>query len=137
VQLASSQGRGLAFVFVADVTAIQPEGLFGSSGPSAVAVRQEMIWTGTVLLRIAKLQAARAGVDAELFIRHGSVREEVASVARQIGATLVLLGAPRGSTGDISDDSAVSSLARAIRDEADVRVEVTIPEEPSSGASPP
>ncbi len=127
MELARSEERPLIFLFVADPGPLQAESFFGSGPAASRTLLEEMAWTGRVLLRIARFQALRAGVDAEIVVRVGNVKVEIEKCAIECEAAMVLLGAPRGASADISADSPVSRLARAIRDSSGVEVLIVAP----------
>jgi nucleotide-binding universal stress UspA family protein len=92
IGLAKEQGKPLVFLFVVDThfldrteRAVRPD-----------IVVEEIARMGRFLLTMAQERAAAAGVQAEVRIRRGELREELINAVREEGADLVILGRPTG-----------------------------------------
>ncbi len=122
IRLAKEANAPLAFLFVADKRL--PNEYDGSLEG---AIEEELIWFGRVLLNVAKERAARAGIEAAVFVAIGRVKEEILRYLEQVEAGLLVLGAPRDTTIIFGDD-AIERFAAEISEECGVRVEIARPE---------
>ena len=93
------------------------------------ALASELAWMTEVLARLAMQQAQQQGVDARLVIRKGDVRSEIGRYLRESEASLLLLGAPRGTTANVFGDDAVEQFADFIQKSTGVPVEIARPED--------
>ena len=89
IELAKERGDTLLFLYVVDLRFLDK-----TTGSGVVDVEQEMTKMGEFLLLMAKERAAEQGVVAETVYRKGTVREVLKDVAREEGASLVVLGSP-------------------------------------------
>ncbi|HIE37956.1 MAG TPA: universal stress protein [Anaerolineales bacterium] len=92
IGLAKEQGKPLIFLFVVDThfldrteRAVRPD-----------VMVEEMARMGKFLLMMAQERAVAAGVQTEVRIRRGELREELVGAVREEGADLVILGRPTG-----------------------------------------
>jgi nucleotide-binding universal stress UspA family protein len=92
IALAKEQGDTLVFLYVVDLHFLDK-----TSAPLVVDVEGELAKMGTFLLLMAKERATEQGVAAETIWREGRVREVLKQVARETGASLVVLGRPAGA----------------------------------------
>jgi nucleotide-binding universal stress UspA family protein len=118
IALAREQGHTLVFLYVADVSFLDRV-----AAPLVVDIEGELERLGRVQLALACEQAAAAGVEAQASVRHGHLQAEVVAAARDLGATLVVLGRPREGA-PVFDDDALRSLATHLRAEIGVEVRV-------------
>jgi nucleotide-binding universal stress UspA family protein len=123
IDRARESGDELIFLFVADST-IQDH----VDAALKPAVREELLWMGNAMLQIAKQRAGVRHIDVSLVVREGDVQEEIASFLRESSASLLLLGAPRGTTETIFGDDAIEQFALKITEATGVAVEVVRPE---------
>jgi nucleotide-binding universal stress UspA family protein len=93
------------------------------------AVREEMIWLGKALLYVAEKRASDAGLKAETVILMGDVQDEICSYLTEHKASILLLGAPRGTTAELSGDDAIERFASRIMKNSGVDVQIVRPEE--------
>jgi nucleotide-binding universal stress UspA family protein len=129
IERARETGRPLVFLYVAD------PGSLGDVGHALeAAVREELIWMGKALLRIAQRRAKQEGLTCALVIREGSVRDEIAQYLTTHKAGLLLLGAPRGIAANVfsgqpenSDEPAIERFAADIHHSTGVPVEIVSP----------
>jgi nucleotide-binding universal stress UspA family protein len=124
IERAKESEKDLVFLFVAD-SAMQER----VEETLQMAVRDELIWMGNVMLQIAKLRAGARDMDVRLKVRVGQVREEIEQFLQESNADLLLLGAPRGTTATVFGDDAIEQFARMIQADTGIRVEVIRPEE--------
>jgi len=92
------------------------------------AVRSELTWLGKALVNAAQQRARSAKVDAEVVIREGELKEEICSFIKESNASMLLLGAPRGTTATVFGDDAVEKFASSVQNETGVPVHVIRPE---------
>jgi hypothetical protein len=97
IEYARERVQKLVFLFVIDVSVL--EDVDDKLRP---AVRDEMAWLGLALLGIAHQRAEDAGIESEIVIRDGLVRDEISRFIKERSAELLLLGAPRGMRDEIS-----------------------------------
>jgi len=116
-------GKRLIFLYVMD-----PHTVGKFDGKLLPAVKAELEWMGSTLLRIAQQRAQLLGLDTEIVIRHGDVRQEIGRFLSESQAELLLLGAPRGTSANVFGDDAVEQFAIAIQEKTHVPVEVVRPE---------
>jgi hypothetical protein len=72
--------------------------------------------------------ALLAGVTAEIVIREGEVRLVIDEFLQESEATILFLGAPRGTTANVFGDDAIEQFAQKIHKETGVKVEIARPE---------
>jgi len=118
IDMARELGHALIFLYVADASFLDR-----IAAPVVVDVKRELERMGRFQLALACSQAAAAGVEAEAVVRHGHLQPELLAAARDLGATIVVLGRPREGA-PVFDNDALKSFAARIRAEtgADVRV---------------
>lgn len=121
---ARRSGNGLVFLYVT-----APDGMIQEDVDLQTAVSAELSWVGQALLRIAQKRANAADITAELVIRKGQVREEIARYLQETDVDLMLLGAPRGTTPHIIGDDAVERFAQFLESETGVTTRVIRPDQ--------
>jgi nucleotide-binding universal stress UspA family protein len=102
----------------------------------AEALREEMLWMGKTLLRIAERRAAEANLTVSLVIREGAVRDEICRFVTEAQAELLLLGAPRDSTTNIFGDDEIETFAGSIHATTGVPVKIIRPESIATQMAP-
>jgi predicted aconitase/predicted aconitase with swiveling domain len=108
----------LIYVYVVDLTTAGH--LTASEAPM---VQEELTWLGRVLLRMAQRRASQSGVQAEMYIGYGRVREAIETFLKEQKADLFLIGAPRAAVArDVFQD--VVQFARSIEERTGVKTEV-------------
>ena len=123
IRRAKESGQPLVFLYVTDSHSL---GEFDEM--LETAVREELDWLGETLLRTAQRRADAAQLHSEVRIRQGNVREEICRFLEECNASLLMLGAPRGTTANVFGDDAVEQFALDIMDKTHVQVEVIRPE---------
>jgi len=116
IELARQRGDTLIYLYVAD-----PSFLDRIAAPVVVDVEGELERMGRFQLALACEQASAQGVDVQGVVRHGHLQTELVSAARELGATLIVLGTPRGEAS-VFDEEALLSFAARIRKETGVEV---------------
>ncbi|MDX1687058.1 MAG: universal stress protein [Candidatus Promineifilaceae bacterium] len=122
IDRAKETDERLIFLYVVDLPLIEEydEALTG-------AMRAEFQWLGEALLRVAQQRAERERVDAEIAIREGGVKEEIETFLRESDASVLMLGAPRGTTPNVFGDDAIERFARTIESDTGVAVKIVRP----------
>jgi nucleotide-binding universal stress UspA family protein len=95
------------------------------------AMHAEFHWLANALLNIARQRAERAGLSAEVIVREGVVKDEIEQFLRDNEASMLLLGAPRGTSPQFGDE-AIERFAHAIEEDTGVPVTVVRPEDHES-----
>lgn len=117
----------LIFLFVIDISSLED-----ADEKLRPAVRDELAWLGQALLQIAHQRAQDAGIDSEIVIREGLVRDEICRFIEEHPAEVLLLGAPRGITATVFGDDVVEKFAEAVEKESGVPVEIVRPQDVNS-----
>ena len=124
IQLAKRSGNPLVFLYV-----VAPGDTDDISFALQEAIREELIWLGKALLYVAEKRARDAGLKAETVVLLGDVQDEISRYLTEHNATVLLLGAPRGTTAELSGDDAVERFATRINENSGVDVQIVRPEE--------
>ena len=114
----------LVFLFVIDISS-----LYDADDKLRQAVLAEMSWLGHALLQIAHQRALSAGIDSEIVIREGQVRDEICRFLDERSAEILLLGAPRGTTATIFGDDVVEQFAASVEKATGIPVEIVRPQQ--------
>ena len=118
IALAKKRGDELAFLYIIDLRFLDK-----TAAPIMVDVENELGELGNFLLLIAKERACEEGVKTQTLCRKGNVREEIKKAAREIGATLVVLGRPREKSSAFQLSN-LQTFAKEIEDETGVEVHI-------------
>ncbi|MFQ5422120.1 MAG: universal stress protein, partial [Anaerolineae bacterium] len=123
IRIADSQNKHLIFLYVIDTSDMVPmdEGLLP-------AIKKEMFWLGRTLVLIAQKRARLEGIQADVALRDGDVPTEIGKFLQEANASLLLLGAPRGTTANVFGDDAVELFAAEIEERTGVPVQLVRPE---------
>ncbi len=119
IALAKERGLPLVFLYVVDThfldrteRAVRPD-----------VVMEEMDRMGGFLLAMAQERAAAQGVQAEVSVRRGELKEELIAAVREEGADLVVLGRPTGE-GSTFRPGGLEALAAQIEQETGAEVRI-------------
>jgi nucleotide-binding universal stress UspA family protein len=123
IERAKRVGQPLVFLYVAAPGSIETE-----NGALQEAVQEELIWLGKALLHVARHRARDSGLEAQTVILVGDVQDEICHYLTEHQASILLLGAPRGTTAELLGDDAVERFAARIMDNSGVAVQVIRPE---------
>lgn len=124
IQRAKAEQRPLFFLYVAD-----PDSLDDDVDPGLkTAVLSELTWMGETLLRMAQRRADSEFLPSEIHIRQGEVRQEICRYLLEHDITLLMLGAPRGTTANVFGDDAIEQFAQSIQEQTHVPVEIVRPD---------
>ena len=122
IERAKDSGLPLVFLYIAS-----PNSLQTFDPAMQPAVQDELTWMGKALLHIAKQRANAADLETTIVIREGDVREEICRFLVESDASLLLLGAPRGTSANVFGDDAVELFAQELLEESGVAVEIVRP----------
>jgi hypothetical protein len=125
IDKAKRYGNPLVFIYVATPGELEDH----RSSVLQRAVEDELIWLGKALLYVAQKRAQDAGLKAETVILVGDVQDEICTYLTEHKASILLLGAPRGTTAELSGDDAVERFAARITEHSGVKVQIVRPEE--------
>lgn len=125
IQRSRESGNPLIFLYITD-----PHSLGTYDESLAPYVHDELEWMGETLLRTAQRRADAAQIHSEAWVRQGDVQEEICRFIADVGASLLLLGAQRGTTANVMGDDAVEQVAQKIMNVTGIKVEVIRPEGP-------
>ena len=118
IALARERGDELIFLYVADASFLNR-----IAAPLVVDVEGELDRMGRFQLAMACEQAAAQGVKARAVVRHGRLQTELTVVAREMDATLVILGRPRAGL-PVFDDEALRAFVARLRQQTGAEVRV-------------
>jgi hypothetical protein len=122
IRRARADTKRLVFLYVIDINSL---GQIEQSLTSAV--RAELIWLGKALVKVAQKRARAQQVIADVAIREGGVREEIGRFLQESAASLLLLGAPRGTSATVFGDDAIEQFAMSVHKETGVPVQIVRP----------
>lgn len=89
IELAKENNAKLVFIFVADVRFLEHY-----TAPRVPSMEGEMEHLGEFLLLMAKERAEKSGVEADFTVRKGDFRAALIEAAKDVGASLIVLGRP-------------------------------------------
>lgn len=121
---AKATNKPLVFLYVAPATNYEHE-----SAGLQLAIRKELVWLGKALLYVAKNRAENAGIPAKMVILEGNVVDEISNYLNESKASLLFLGAPRGTTAKLIGDDAIERFAARLQENTKVEVRIVRPEE--------
>lgn len=116
IELAKEHGDVLLFLYIVDLHFLDK-----TAAPIVVDVEDELSDMGEFLLLMAKERAEQQGVQTKTSVRKGSVRKEIKRIAKEEGATYVVLGKPAGTESAFEIDS-LQKFAEEIEKETGARV---------------
>jgi len=122
VDRAGEAGQDLLYLAILD------DEQFGDLSPAlADTVRSELQWLLRAQLRMVNLQTD-PDVKSTIEIRQGDVEDEVISAAKNLGADLILLGAPLPKDSGAARRRSIDELVEVLRRETGADVEIVGPE---------
>ena len=118
IALAKEQGDELVFLYVVDISFLDQ-----TAGAIVVDVESSLEKLGQFQLVMAQERAAAQGLEVQAIVRQGQLAAELAEVAKEIEATLIVLG---GSTGPDAafQNSTLQTFAADLQIETGVEVRV-------------
>ena len=124
ITLAKQTGRQLVFLYIIESRVYE-----ALEEPMRPIVRAELYWLAKTLLRIAGNRAKEADLQPSLIIREGNVRDEISEVVKNVGASCLLLGAPRHRKANTFGEDAIIDFAKSIQQATGVNVQIEWPKE--------
>ncbi len=125
IQRAKAEARPLIFLYVADTHSLDKDVV----KELQTAVLAELTWMGETLLRMAQRRADAAQLPSEVRIRQGHVRQEIGRFLMENDVSLLMLGAPRGTTANVFGDDAIEQFAETIQKETHIPVNIVRPDQ--------
>ena len=116
IGLAKERGDELAFLYVADSSFLNK-----TAAAVVVDVDDELAHMGEFLLSMAAERASEREVEAKTVIRTGVVREVLPEVAKELGATTIVLGRPSGEDSHF-DAEGYEKFVQALESETQAQV---------------
>jgi nucleotide-binding universal stress UspA family protein len=95
IALAQETNLPLNFLYIVNL-----DFLTHTTGSRIQTITEEMHQMGEFILLTAQATAAQHGVEAEGFVRHGDVREEIIGLCREVAADYLVLGQPKTEQGE-------------------------------------
>jgi nucleotide-binding universal stress UspA family protein len=118
IALAKEQGDELIFLYVADVSFLNQ-----TAAPLVVDVESRLAKMGRFQLAMAQERATAEGIPAQTVVRHGRLRAELAAVAKELDADLIVLGRPLGQEA-IFDEATLQVFAAVLQSETGAEVRI-------------
>lgn len=118
IALAKERGDTVLFLYI-----VNKQFLDKTAAPIVVDVDDELSDMGEFLLLMARERAEKQGVETETMLRKGNVRAEIKRVAKEVGASTVVLGSPAGKESAFQIES-LKAFAKQI--EAETEAEAII-----------
>jgi nucleotide-binding universal stress UspA family protein len=116
IELAAQSSDDLAFLYVADSSFLNK-----TAAAVVVDVEDELVNMGEFLLAMAEERALKKGVQATSIVRIGVVREILLEVAKELGASTIILGRPAGESSRFQETD-FENFIRAIEAETQAKV---------------
>ena len=118
IALAKEQGDELVFLYVVDISFLNQ-----TAAPVVVDVESRLEKLGQFQLVMAQERAAAQDIIAQTIVRKGQLRAELVAVAKEIGATLIVMGRSLGPDAAF-EDAALQVFAADLQTETGVEVRI-------------
>jgi nucleotide-binding universal stress UspA family protein len=118
IALTKEQGDELVFLYVADISFLNQ-----TAAPVVVNVESRLEKLGHFQLVMAQERAAAQGIKAQAIVRTGHLRAELIAVAKEIGATSIVMGSSLGPDAAF-EDLALQAFAADLQTETGVEVRI-------------
>ncbi len=118
IALTKEQGDELVFLYVADVSFLNQ-----TAAPVVVDVESRLEKLGQFQLVMAQERAAAQGIIAQTIVRTGHLRAELVAVAKEIGATLIVMGRSLGPDAAF-ENAALQVFAADLQTETGIEVRI-------------
>jgi len=118
IALAKEQGDELVFLYVVDISFLNH-----TAAPLVVDVESRLEKLGQFQLVMAQERAAAQDIIAQTIVRKGHLRDELVSVAKEIGATLIVMGHSLGPDAAF-EDLALQVFAADLKTKTGVEVRI-------------
>ena len=118
VSLAKEQNARLIFLYV-----VSHELFLSSSNARGESIVKELSRMGEFVLLMAQSKAARVGVAAETFVRHGNISEQIMAACEENSAEILIMGKPKDENGvSFFAQETQETLAKSVESEYGVQV---------------
>lgn len=118
ISLAKEVSLPLYFLYVVNL-----DFLSHTQSSRVSTISEEMAEMGEFILLTAQEKAGKQGITAEGVIRHGKVREEIVTLAKELSADYVVLGLPQGQReADIFVIDRIKEFGKTIEQETGAAV---------------
>jgi nucleotide-binding universal stress UspA family protein len=118
IALTKEPGDELVFLYVADISFLNQ-----TAAPVVVNVESRLEKLGHFQLVMAQERAAAQGIKAQAIARTGHLRAELIAVAKEIGATSIVMGSSLGPDAAF-EDLALQAFAADLQTETGVEVRI-------------
>ncbi|MBE0529117.1 MAG: universal stress protein [Thermoleophilia bacterium] len=118
IALAKTKGDELIFLYVADISFLDQMAI-----PLVVNVESRLEKLGHFQLVMAQERAAAQGIEAQAIVRIGHLRAELVDVAKEIGATIIVMGRSLGPESAFTD-AAIKAFVADLQTETGVEVRI-------------
>ncbi len=118
VSLAKEQRARLIFLYVVSL-----ELFLSSSSARGESIAKELSRMGEFVLLMAQSKAAKAGVAAETFVRHGNISEQILAACDEMSVELLVMGKPQqGNKESFFTSTAQEDFGKKAEKECEVQV---------------
>jgi len=118
IALAKRQDDELIFLYVVDISFLNQ-----TAAPLVVDVESRLEKLGQFQLVMAQERAAAQGIIAQAIVRTGHLRAELVAVAKEIGATLIVMGRSLGPDAAF-ENASLQVFADDLQTETGVEVRI-------------
>ena len=118
IALAKEQGDELVFLYVADTSFLNQ-----TAAPLVVDVESRLEKLGHFQLVMAQERAAAQEIIAQAIVRTGQLRSELIAVAKEIDATLIVMGGSLGPDAAF-ENASLQAFADDLQTETGVEVRI-------------
>ena len=118
IALAKQLGDELVFLYVVDINFLNH-----GAAPLVVNLESRLEKLGMFQLVMAQERSAAQGVIAQTIVRRGHLRAELGIVAKEIGATLIVMGRSLGPDAAF-EESALQVFADDLQNETGIEVQI-------------
>lgn len=120
INLAREKGHKITFLYVID------QNLIEKSDPGIKKeLREELIFLGKLLLRVARSQAKKKGVEADFVTGEGTIREAIEKCLKETKADLLVLGSPKEEHNQkYFKTEQIEKFAELITESTGIKVEI-------------
>ncbi len=118
IALAKEQGDELVFLYVVDISFLNQ-----TAAPLVVDVESRLEKLGQFQLVMAQERAAAQEIIAQAIVRTGQLQSELIAVAKEIGATLIVMGGSLGPDAAF-ENASLQAFADDLQTETGVEVRI-------------
>jgi nucleotide-binding universal stress UspA family protein len=118
IALAKQRSDALIFLYVVDISFLGQ-----TYAPMVIDVESRLAKLGRFQLAVAQERATAQGVVAQAIVRHGQLQKQLAAVAREVDATLIVFGRPLKPTAFFKE-TALQKFTAALKAETGIEVRI-------------